>query len=248
MVKIIDRIVLFAILFVIFTLWSTYIIGNIYLGVCLSLIFVLIFGLLTKSNKKEKFHSSSYIPKLTTLSFNEQNDLFIKIISPELHPRKSNYGLIKIGEDGLFLPCLRFQQLSADEIYRKVVFANRNGYKKLYLLTNDYDTVAFEKIKQFLPISVLVIKTDEAVNALKQENALPSLPINKKNKPKLKAILNSSFKRKNAKYFLLSGISLGFFAFFTPMKLYYLIFCTLSLSAGALCLFKKNDPVSKFFK
>lgn len=248
MPKIIDRIILITILFVIFTLWSTYITQNFFIGISISAILMMIFGLFLKPNKKIKFNPLNYVNKLTSLSFREQNELFIKAISPRLNPQKDKNGLIKVNETELFLPHLRFSKLPAGEIFRKSLFAQKRGYTKLLLLNNGYDESAFNQIKPYLPIPTELISTTDAIVSLGKLNLLPEIPKSQKKKPAIKEIFKSAFNKRNAKYFLLSGFSLGFLAIFTPLKLYYLCFCTVSLSFSALCFFRKTKKQSSTFK
>ena len=245
MAKIIDRIVLNTLLFAIFTLWATYITNNIIIGAGIAFILILTISIFTKPKTELKFVPEDYIPKLTTMPTHYLVDLIMKVIIPSYHPTQKKNAIV-LG-DVLLVPFLKLTPVSADEIYAKARKAKFSGYKKLVLILNSYDENQFNKITQFLPLSVENIDSKVVICALKKANALPEIPKQAKVKPKLKSVFKNAFCKKNFKYFLLSGFSLAILVVFTPFKLYYLVFCTITLSFALLCLFKKQKKIPSYF-
>ena len=246
MAKIIDNVILNTLLFAIFTVWATYLTKNLFIGMSISLIIVLIIAILIKPKKKAKINPDDYVAKLVTTPLHKQIDLFFSILSPNVSPvlKKGN---VTINSDTLFMPYLKFAKINADEIYGKARKAKFSGFKKLILVVNEYDEKDYQKIKQYLPISVELIDVRCAIYALDKANLLPDVPNNKAERPKLSVLFKSAIGRKNFKYFLLSGLSLALLSVLTPLKLYYLTFCTISLSLAILCIIKRKTQKPTYF-
>lgn len=246
MVKVVDRIALLSILFVTFFVWSVYLTKNIVLGLFLSLILTLTLSILVKP-KNPKFIPDRYIVKLTTMSVSALNALLIKTINPSASAKIDEKGLISTPDHTLILPYLRHSCLTADDLFKRAQNTVSMGYSKLILIVNSYDAIGLQKISPYLPCKVETVSSKSFVESLKKTDLLPDLPDDKRKKPAIISLIKSIFIRKNAKYYLFSGLTMGFLAFFTPLTLYYLIFCTLSLISCGICLFKKSEKKPSVF-
>ena len=245
MAKIIDRVALIGIIFLTFFLWSVYLTKNIVLGCLLSLMLTLLLSVLVKP--KEKFIPDEYIVKLTTMPLKTLNTLLLKVLNPSMVAKYDENGFISTGDHTLILPNLKHSKLTADEIYALSIQTVQKGYAKLILILNDYDEIGYQKLLPYFHCQVDIIQSKTFINALKKTDLLPTLPTNVKKKPKLNAIIKRAFDRKNAKYFLFSGLTMAFLVLFTPLTLYYLIFCTISLTCAILCLLKRREKKPSIF-
>lgn len=247
MAKIIDNVILNTLLFAIFTVWATYLTQNLTYGILISAILVLLLAILTKPNNDKKINPDGYIPKFVTMTNQQLNELIFATLTPQTSPVIKR-GNVILNSNTLLLPHLKFSKISADDIYGKARKAKFSGFKKLILLVNEYDETAFDKIKQYLPVQVEILDVRSLILSLDKANLLPSIPLStKKVKPKFTALLKTAVKRKNFKYFLLSGLSLLLLSFVTPLKLYYLTFSTISLSFAILCVLKRKAKKTSYF-
>lgn len=245
MAKIIDRVALVGIVFLTFFLWSVYVIKNLVLGILISLMLTLSLSILIKP--KERFQPDKYVVKLTTLPLSTLNALLLKVLNPSINANLDNRGFVSTADYTLILPLLKFSSVTADELYKKSQFCLRLGYAKLILILNEYDVVGYEKILPYLPCKTEIVSSKVFIQSLKKTDLLPDVPNNKKQRPKLSTLKNNILSRKCAKYYLLSGFTMGFLSFFTPLTLYYLVFCTISLTLGALCLLKRKEKKPSYF-
>lgn len=245
MAKIIDRVALIGIIFLTFFLWSVYVTKNLILGILISLTLTLTLSVLVKP--KERFEPDKYVVKLTTLPFSTLNTLLLKVLNPSINAKIDDRGFVSTPDYTLVLPFLKHSSITADELYKKSQSCVRLGYAKLVLILNEYDEKGYEKLTPYMPCKTEVVSSKSFVEALKKTDLLPTVPTNKKKKPKLSALKNNVLARKCAKYYLLSGLTMGFLAFFTPLTLYYLVFCTISLTLGGLCLLKRKEKKPSYF-
>lgn len=245
MAKIIDRVALVGIIFTTFFLWSVYVTKNLLLGVLISLTLTLALSILVKP--KEKFEPDKYVVKLTTFSHSTLNDLLLKVLNPSINAKLDDKGFVSTPDYTLILPLLKHSPVSADELYKKSQSCLRLGYAKLILILNEYDVSGYEKIMPYMPCKTEIVSSKVFVEALKKTDLLPQIPTNHKKRPKLSSLKNNVLARKCAKYYLLSGLTMGFLAFFTPHTLYYLVFCTISLVFGGLSLLKHREKKPSYF-
>lgn len=245
MAKIIDRIALTGIVFLTFFLWSAYITQNLILGILISLTLTLTLSVLIKP--KERFEPSHYVVKLTTLPLSTLNALLLKVLNPSIGARLDDKGFVSTPDYTLILPLLKHSAITADELYKKSQSCVRSGYAKLVLIVNEYDANGYEKLSPYLPCKTEIVSSSVLVEALKKTDLLPSIPTTKRTKPRLSALKNNLLARKCAKYYLLSGLTMSFLAFFTPLTLYYLVFCTVTFTLGILCLLKRKEKKPSYF-
>ena len=125
--------------------------------------------------------------------------------------------------------------------------AVRMGYSALTLIVNGYDKDGYSKLIPYFPCKTELVSSKVFIESLKKTDLLPDIPDDKKQKPKLALLLKGIINRKCAKYYLLSGLSMAILAFFTPLTLYYLVFCTISLTLGGLCILKRKEKKPSVF-
>ncbi len=243
--KLTDRIALISILFILFTLWITYLSKNLIVAVTVSAFMCLIIGvLLHPRRKKSSIKTEDYLPKLCTMAKRELSEMIIKAISTDFHPKLTANGLIILDEKALVLPLLKMREISADEICKLSESVKKLSYKKLVLVLDKYDKHGFDLIKPYLHIPTEIIGIDKVLLSLEKKDSLPKVLSQKKpTKKKFLILYKNATQRKNGKYFLLTGLSTAFLSVFTPLTLYYLIFSSFSLISAIICYTKKKESV-----
>lgn len=249
MSKLIDRIVLISIIFIISILWLTYLSKSVTLSIGLSALLCIIVAILIKPREKnKKIKAEDYVPKLSAMKSSELNNLILSVLSDKCAPKITSNNLIVINENELVLPIIRISEVSVDEIRRLSEKTKKKGFQKLILVIASYDKINFAKISPYLATPVEFISFDNVICALNKINALPPLNKAKIKKQKYRELFASALKRKNGKYFLFSGLTMAFLAVFTPLTLYYLIFSTLTLVLAVLCFLKKAEKNPSLLK
>ncbi len=249
MARIIDRLVLILILFIIFTLWLTYLTENAFLSICISaLLCVLIAILIRPKNKKVKINAENYIPKLSTMRYKEISNLIYGTISEENNPKINEKGLITLNEKTVLIPIVRMSEITADEVCKLSEKIKKAGYSKLILVVAYYDKIGCDKIKPYLAIPVEFLRIEDVLLSLQSKDKLPKIEGKAIVKRKFKMLFSSALKRQNGKYFLFSGLMMAFLSVFTPLTLYYLVFCTFTLGFAFLCFIKKKEKTPSVLK
>lgn len=249
MAKIIDRIIFVSLLFIIFTLWIIFLSKDVALAICISVGLCIIITILIKpKTPKVKIKAEEYIPKLSSMSKTELNNLILGVLSEKCNPKINEKNLLIINENQLILPIIRMSEISVDEIRRLSNSTQKLGYTKLILVIGTYDKVNFPKIIPYLSVPVEILSVDNLIVSLNKINALPQ--INKKlvKKQKWKELFAKTLRRKNGKFFLFSGLTMAFLSVFTPLTFYYLTFSTVTLILAGLCLLKKTEQPSSVLK
>lgn len=112
--------------------------------------------------------------------------------------------------------------------------AERLSRKRVYFIARAVDRRAY-RVMQYREIRLSPVKLRTVYRWLKKHDALPDL---KRIKPKfsLSAFFEAAFRRSNLKNYLFSGFILVAVAFLTPLRIYYLIFGSISLIMALLTL------------
>ena len=112
--------------------------------------------------------------------------------------------------------------------------AERLSRKRVYFIARAVDRRAY-RVMQYREIRLSPVKLRTVYRWLKKHDALPDL---KRIKPKFSpaAFFEAAFRRSNLKNYLFSGFILVAVAFLTPLRIYYLIFGSISLIMALLTL------------
>lgn len=106
--------------------------------------------------------------------------------------------------------------------------------KRAFVITRAVDRRAYRML-QFYDIRLTAVRMRAVHRALKRHGALPKLDRIKR-EFSLSAFFEAAFRRENLKNYLFSGTILISVAFLTPLKIYYLIFGSISLIMALLTL------------
>ena len=134
----------------------------------------------------------------------------------------SNYILVS---DAVVFAAVKLNPLGLNDLNALVTKAEELGRKRIFVITQSVDRRAYRIVQYH----------ETHVTAMKKRGALPDLK-RIKTKFSLSAFFEAAFRRGNLKHYLFSGFILVAVAFLTPLRVYYLIFGSISLIMALLTL------------
>ena len=142
-----------------------------------------------------------------------------------------NYILL---ENSMIIANFKFSPLGGNDIASVCRLAKTHNKNHVYLIAKAIDRKAWQ-VANLEDIKMEIVKTKQVFKFLAQRNALPVL---KKSKQKLSisALMQAVFSRRNFKNYMFSGVVLISISFFTPLKIYYIVFGTILLAFALLSL------------
>lgn len=234
MVKKIDKVLLNILLFAFLFSLCRYITGRLSVSAISAVLLTVAINLTVKifSGRKPE-NTEKFVLYLKNCDKRTKLELIARILPSKLEPVIFRDRIITA--DGKFVfECYNYDPLGKDDFLKLLYSAYSEGAKQVYFFGNP-DTV---ELKSY-PFSI--VSADVFFSQLKKNGLLPDAKENPV-KPGLKTVLKSALNRKNAKYFLFSGFVTALLGFFTPLKLYYLIFSGISLLLSVVSFF---FPVTK---
>ena len=142
-----------------------------------------------------------------------------------------NYILL---ENSMIIANFKFSPLGGNDIASVCRLAKTYDKNHVYLIAKAIDRKAWQ-VANLEDIKMEIVKTKQVFKFLAKHNALPVL---KKPKQKLSisALMQAVFSRRNFKNYMFSGVVLISISFFTPLKIYYIVFGTILLAFALLSL------------
>lgn len=142
-----------------------------------------------------------------------------------------NYILL---ENSMIIANFKFSPLGGNDIASVCRLAKTHNKNHVYLIAKAIDRKAWQ-VANLEDIKMEIVKTKQVFKFLANHNALPVL---KKSKQKLSisALMQTVFSRRNFKNYMFSGVVLISISFFTPLKIYYIVFGTILLAFALLSL------------
>lgn len=142
-----------------------------------------------------------------------------------------NYILL---ENSMIIANFKFSPLGGNDIASVCRLAKTHNKNHVYLIAKAIDRKAWQ-VANLEDIKMEIVKTKQVFKFLAKHNALPVL---KKSKQKLSisALMQAVFSRRNFKNYMFSGVVLISISFFTPLKIYYIVFGTILLAFALLSL------------
>ena len=140
---------------------------------------------------------------------------------------------VRLG-DTMWFAAFRFVKLGPADLCARLRRAEKAGAIRAVILTRAADRRAFGVARCF-PVKLSVVRTRALFRFLSKRRALPAL----ERFPtgfSPKAFVAAALSRNNLKNYMFSGIVLISVAFLTPLKIYYLVFGSLSLAMALLTL------------
>ena len=143
-----------------------------------------------------------------------------------------NYFLTR---DAAVFAAVKLNPLGLGDMHAIAAKAAELGKTRVFVIARGVDRRAYRIVQCFEDMRVTHVTTRTVHRSLKQHDALPDLK-RIKTKFSLAAFFEAAFRRANLKNYLFSGTLLVAVAFLTPLRIYYLIFGSVSLIMALLTL------------
>lgn len=234
MAKAVDFVSISILTFILTFVWATLAFKN----PIVSLIFSITIAILLTLTILRIFKSSQRPYTYERLEFEfcvQGNEYVINTIKSIIKNDKiyngSNFILLN---SAIIIANYKFSQLGLADICAVCNLAIKHERRRVFLLTKGIDRRAYLVAGQ-KNVKITVVKIKEIFKYLKKHSALPNLkPIKKKFS--LKRLLQTMLARRNFKAYAFSGIVLILTSFITPLKIYYMVFGSISIFLALLCL------------
>lgn len=129
--------------------------------------------------------------------------------------------------DSVIFAAVRLSALGLNDLNNLLTKADELGRKRIFVITQSVDRRAYQLL-QFHEVRITAVKMRAVYRWLSKRGALPNLK-RVKQKFSLSAFFEAALRRSNLKNYLFSGVILVSVAFLTPLKIYYLVFGSISL-------------------
>lgn len=136
--------------------------------------------------------------------------------------------------DSVIFAAVRLSALGLNDLNNLLTKADELGRKRIFVITQSVDRRAYQLL-QFHEVRITAVKMRAVYRWLSKRGALPNLK-RVKQKFSLSAFFEAALRRSNLKNYLFSGVILVSVAFLTPLKIYYLVFGSISLLMALLTL------------
>lgn len=136
--------------------------------------------------------------------------------------------------DAVIFAAVKLGALGLNDLKSLLTKAEELDRKRVFVITHTVDRRAY-RLTEYFNVRVTPVKMRTVYRWLKKHDALPDLT-RIKTKFSLAAFFEAAFRRANLKNYLFSGLILVSVAFLTPLKIYYLIFGSISLIMALLTL------------
>lgn len=136
--------------------------------------------------------------------------------------------------DAVIFAAVKLGALGLNDLKSLLTKAEELDRKRVFVITHTVDRRAY-RLTEYFNVRVTPVKMRTVYRWLKKHDALPDLT-RIKTKFSLAAFFEAAFRRANLKNYLFSGLILVSVAFLTPLKIYYLIFGSISLTMALLTL------------
>ncbi len=234
MAKTVDFISITILTFLLTFVWAAFAFKN----AIVSLVFSITIAILTTLTILRVFKTTQRPYTYDRLEFEfcmQGNEHVINILKSIIKNDKidngSNYILLN---SAIIIANYKFSQLGLADICAVCNLATKHQRRRVFLLTKGIDRRAY-LVAQQKGVKITVVKTKEVFKFLKKHSALPDLkPIKKKFS--LKGLLQTALARHNFKAYAFSGAVLILTSFITPLKIYYMVFGSISILLALLCL------------
>lgn len=143
-----------------------------------------------------------------------------------------NYFLTR---DAAVFAAVKLNPLGLGDMHAIAAKAAELGKTRVFVIARGVDRRAYRIVQCFEDMRVTHVKMRTVHRWLKKHDALPDLK-RIKTKFSLAAFFEAAFRRANLKNYLFSGTLLVAVAFLTPLRIYYLIFGSVSLIMALLTL------------
>ncbi len=242
--KVFDKIILYGILFSFLSLLLYAFTKNFavsFFVAFLGTVFLRSAFLLLYSHRKRKgkIDTKSMEDTLSILSPTEQKDLLLSTIpSRYILEEDTNYILLQKEERICLFLNYKFSPTSCDDLARFYRSIREKDVEKIVVLGRMPSRNVVVLSKSF-PVPIIFLSPSRLKKYLTKHNALPKpLPVPPKRKPNPKEVFRDAFSPDRMKYYGGGALFFAFYAFFGVMKIWYSVFCGISLLCGFLCMYR----------
>lgn len=196
-------------------------------------------------SRAEKRQLEIMVSQLNLYSATEQNDLFERALKKQGFTVQRKKGLLFIKEEN----CALYLRFGFDGVSKTDIVKAFNAVKSdqlIYIFAEKFSPEVQSFANRF-DGRILTVCADGAYKFLSENDCLPKEKFSfAQKKPNFLSAVKNLFNKKHAKKFALFGTVFLFTSYFTPIKLYYIIFGALFLSFAILCrLFGKNSTAKE---
>lgn len=136
--------------------------------------------------------------------------------------------------DSVIFAAVKLSALGLNDLNNLLTKADELGRKRIFVITQSVDRRAYQLL-QFHEVRITAVKMRAVYRWLSKRGTLPNLK-RVKQKFSLSAFFEAALRRSNLKNYMFSGVILISVAFLTPLKIYYLVFGSISLLMALLTL------------
>lgn len=234
MAKAVDFVSVTILTFLLTFVWATLAFKNAIVSLVFSIVIALTISVLIVRVFKSKFNPYTY-DRLEFEFCVQGNEYVINLLKSITKNDKidngSNYILLN---NAIIVANYKFSQLGLQDICAVCNLAIKHERQRVYLLTKGIDRRAYLVAGQ-KNVKISTVKTKEVFKYLKKHSALPDLkPI--KTKYSFKRLIQIALSRRNFRAYAFSGVILILTSFITPLKIYYMVFGSISILLALLSL------------
>ena len=234
MARTIDYISATVLILLITLVWSFFLFSNFVGALTFSICFtaIAIFTIRYVSKKKNKPYSCDRLELEFCIKGNEYIiNLLKSAIKNDKIENGCNYILL---ENAVIIANYKFSPIGVSDMCGVCNNAKNLGRNEVFLICKSIERKAYQ-IADIEKIKVRPVKTKAVYKFLKKHDALPDLK-ETKTKFSITAFFQKVLARQNFKNYAFSGTILTLVAFITPLKIYYIVFGSISLLLAILCL------------
>ncbi len=234
MAKIFDFIMVEILIFFLTLVWVGLLVENLLVSVIVSVSLALIFALIMNKLKGRGEKPYAYDRLALELSVKGPNFL-IEILKSILKNRvfESSFNYICL-ENALIYVCFKFGNVGLADLPGIYSTASKYSKSRVFLFAKGIERKALRLLESY-GIYITLVKIKQIYKLLKKHNSLPDLS-KKRTSFSMKDLPSLLLSKGNTKGLIFSGAVLITTAFFTPLKIYYLVFGSIALLLAILSL------------
>ncbi|MBR5174251.1 MAG: hypothetical protein IKW16_04820 [Clostridia bacterium] len=233
MIKISDFITIGIVILFLTFVWAGLLFENVAVAIVVSIAVEGIFIVIAFALRRREEAPYAYDRLALELSIQGPSFLVEKlktILKNEAFESGFNYILL---ENTLFYVNFKFGNVTINDLPGIYSTAQKHNKTNVFLFARGIDRKALRLLESY-GIFIKIVRIRQIFKLLKKHNLLPDL--NKKHTFKLADIPALFIAKSNFKGLLFSGVVLLCTAFFTPLKIYYIILGSTSLLLAIICL------------
>ena len=233
MIKIADLITIGITLFFLSFVWAGLLVENVAVALIISLAIEGFFVVIAVALRRREDTPYAYDRLALELSIKGPSFLVEKLKTIlKNHTFESGFNFISL-ENALFYVNFKFGNVTINDLPALYSTAEKQGKTQVFLFARGIERKALRLLEAY-GIYIKVVKIRQIFRLLKRHNLLPDLK--KKRTFKLADLPAIFLSKSNFKGLLFSGVVLLTTAFFTPLKIYYIILGSISLILAIISL------------